>query len=156
MSAQKPSSGDNDELASRTLFVYNVPPYADKSGLRNVFSCYGSVQHVLLYTKPTRNPFSAVAASESDKQPSSSSFFRNILFENRDDEFSIEVDKTADDEFCFKVAYVVFAESESIDRAVNKPIQESKVRVLKDPNNKASSSAKVGMQSKIKFKIFSL
>lgn len=150
LNSQKSSSDDqkNDEqLASRTLFVYNVPPYADIAGLRNVFSCYGSVQHVLLYTKPTRNPFAALSSDEKKR----TSFFRNIFIDN-EDEFSIEAEKTADDDFCFKVAYVVFAQVESIERAVNKPVKD-KVREFQDTSkkNEQANQIKVGLQSKVSF-----
>lgn len=155
LNSQKSDDQPNDdELASRTLFVYNVPPYADKSAMRNVFSCYGSVQHVLLFTKPTRNPFATLTSTTTKTEDEETSpFFKHIIVED-DDEFSIEAERPLDDgQICFKVAYVIFAEAEAIDRAVNKPVQD-KVRVFQDTkkqqqNGSANQTTKVGLQSKI-------
>ncbi|XP_046968721.1 ribosomal RNA-processing protein 7 homolog A [Vanessa cardui] len=42
----------NDKPSGRTLFIVNVPPYADEKGLMNAFSAAGTVQSVIFSTKP--------------------------------------------------------------------------------------------------------
>ncbi|XP_072947403.1 ribosomal RNA-processing protein 7 homolog A [Epargyreus clarus] len=41
-----------DKPSGRTLFIINIPPYADENGLTNAFREAGKVQSVQFYTKP--------------------------------------------------------------------------------------------------------
>lgn len=148
LNSQKSEDESSNDLSSRTLFVYNVPPYAaNETALKTVFSCFGRVEHVLLYAKPKRNPFADLISSQSTQE---SSYFKNVSFDEEENEFSmVETETNADDaKFCFKVAYLVFAESEAVDRAQNKPFGD-KPRFLQDSS---SSYIKVGLKStKIRF-----
>ncbi|XP_023937680.1 ribosomal RNA-processing protein 7 homolog A [Bicyclus anynana] len=42
----------SDKPSGRTLFIVNVPPYADEKGLKNAFSEAGTVNSVIFATKP--------------------------------------------------------------------------------------------------------
>lgn len=44
-----------DKPSGRTLFIVNVPPYADEMGIKNAFKEAGKVQSVQFYSKPGAN-----------------------------------------------------------------------------------------------------
>lgn len=128
-----------DSLNKRTLFVYNCAPYLNESALKSVFSSYGKVEHVILCDKPTAKPFNRLT-----RQLAESKHFNDP---NSDDEFDDILDdqtKNESEKYSFKVAYIVFAEAESIDRAMKKSLSD-KVRVI-DAQEK-NPTVKIGFKS---------
>lgn len=101
----KTSKSGHDEFNSRTLFVNNIPPYFSEQGLKNVFTAFGKVEHVFIYSKPTSNPFEKLNQNESK------SYF----------------DETEKEEYGYKVAYVVFTTEQSLDKCVKKPLDKERV-----------------------------
>ncbi|XP_025104636.1 ribosomal RNA-processing protein 7 homolog A-like [Pomacea canaliculata] len=87
---------ENDEAKpkDRTLFIVNVPPYATEESLRRVFSSCGKVLKVFLHEKPTKG-----------EPPQEKSKF-----------FPVHRPPQG-----FKVAYIVFKQSNSVDKALNLP-----------------------------------
>ncbi|XP_045766576.1 ribosomal RNA-processing protein 7 homolog A [Maniola jurtina] len=58
----------NDKPSGRTLFIINVPPYADENGLKNAFSEAGKVNSVIFSLKPSSNTQSNRFITEKCKQ----------------------------------------------------------------------------------------
>lgn len=142
------AAADEDETSRRTLFVYNVPPYAavNESTLRHVFSCFGRVEHVLVHAKPKRNPLAGLRAASSAAH---SSYFKARYEDDDEDELLAATDAADEDvKFGFRVAYVVFADAEAVERAVTKPFGD-KARLLQEPSNSAST-IKLGLKSDAK------
>jgi ribosomal RNA-processing protein 7 len=77
-----------DKPAGRTLHILNIPPYADESSLKAVFEVVGKVDRVTLFDS---------YESKNNKYKSESVIFK--------DEISSK----------FKIAYLVFRKSDSID-----------------------------------------
>lgn len=90
----------------------NVPPYCAEQGLKNVFGTFGKVEHVIICSKPSANPFIHLETNEHK------SYF--------DQEHREESN-------CFKVAYVVFASEQSLEKSLKKPTDKENI-LNKDKN----------------------
>ena len=124
---------DASGFSSRTLFVNNVPPYCAEQALKNVFGTFGKVEHVIICSKPTANPFIYLETNEHK------SYFDQELREESNS---------------FRVAYVVFANEQSLDKSLNKPTDKEKI-LNKDQN--ISTGMKSNLSSSMKsFIIFFL
>ncbi|RNA33210.1 ribosomal RNA-processing 7 -like protein [Brachionus plicatilis] len=102
----KLGKSDSNDLSSRTLFVSNIPPYYTEQGLKNVFGAFGKVERAQICSKPTPNPF------ESLENNNKKSYF--------DQEDKEEIN-------CFKVAYVVFTQKQSLEKSLKKPIDNERI-----------------------------
>lgn len=112
------SDTKNSSLIARTLFVNGLPPYLSVQGTKNVFSIFGQIEHVLMFEKPQTSPFSQLSQEKSyfttDESNSSS----------------------------FKVAYIVYNQAGSVDKALKKPVAEERLVSTKQ------SPVPVGFKSK--------
>ncbi|XP_068674267.1 ribosomal RNA-processing protein 7 homolog A-like [Montipora foliosa] len=94
-----------DENASKppdkTLFVVNIPPYCTKGALKHLFSCCGVIKDVYLMKYP--------GSEKKEQEPS------NFI-------------TTSNELVGFKVGYIVFKKSSSLDAALN--LDSSTIRVL--------------------------
>ncbi|KAK7491849.1 hypothetical protein BaRGS_00016868 [Batillaria attramentaria] len=93
---KKHTTRETDEVKPRekTLFVLNVPPYATEGSLRQAFSCCGKVMKVYLHDKPTKG----------EPPVETSQFFPEHATPKG-----------------FKVAYIVFKRSDSVQKALTLP-----------------------------------
>lgn len=94
----------HDKPSGRTLFVVNIPPYADEKGLENAFQEAGSVQSVQLCLKPNMAELST-------------------------EQFTSVIEKPS-----FRVAYIVFSKVIELDRAIKltelQPMNSDKHKIL--------------------------
>lgn len=60
----------SDKPSGRTLFIVNIPPYADEKGLKNAFSEAGTITSVIFHEKPT----SEIIEEQFIKKPQKLSF----------------------------------------------------------------------------------
>ncbi|GAB1602928.1 ribosomal RNA-processing protein 7 homolog A-like [Argonauta hians] len=77
----------------RTLFVINIPPYVNKSCLKNFFSKCGKIQDIYICNKPTTD---SVCSQSSKYIPNT------------------------DPVMCYKVAYIVFGDESGVTKAMKK------------------------------------
>ena len=97
------SSETNSALASRTLFVNGLPPYLNVEGTRNVFNIFGQIEHVLMFEKPQSTPFSHISKGQGYFTPDESK------------------------SNSFKVAYIVYNQAGSVDKALKKLVTEERI-----------------------------
>ena len=100
----------NNDLAARTLLVVGVPAYLNSQAVKNVFSCFGQIDHVLLYAEPNSLPFSSI---KNEKKPTSI--------------FNADESKLG----CFKVAYIVYTQIGSVEKSLNKPVADERIASTK-------------------------
>ena len=100
----------NSDLAARTLLVVGVPSYLNSQAVKNLFSCFGQIDHVLLYAEPNSLPFSSI---KNGKKPTSI--------------FDVDESKLG----CFKVAYIVYNQIGSVEKSLNKPVAEERIALTK-------------------------
>lgn len=94
----------NTDLASRTIFVNGLPSYSTIQGVKNVFNIFGNIEQVLIFPHAQQSPFSGL----NDKK---NSYFTT-------DESKLEG---------FKVAYVIYNQVGSAEKAINKPVTDERV-----------------------------
>lgn len=105
---KKELNDDNDTSKNhsgkeRTLFVINIPIYCNEESIKNVFSCFGVVDRVYLHSKPTSN-----INEELKIKPS---YFKPKI----------------NDINSFKVAYVVFNNTNSMLKSLQQTINEPQI-----------------------------
>ena len=106
-------SNDNEsnmDLASRTIFVNGLPSFSTSQGVKNVFNVFGNIDNVLLFQKAQQLPFIGL----NDKVDPQSFF-------------------TTDDSRSegFKVAYVIYNQIGSAEKAFNKPVNDERIMSTK-------------------------
>ena len=127
-----------NDFNTKTLFVTNIPPYFDEQGIRNVFNYFGKVDYALIYSQPTSNPFAKLnsVASSSDKKKKPSYF---------SDTLKLNVNEFVSDEtnVDFRVAYIVFNQTQSMEKALKKPLVDKERTLF----NSKDSNVKTGLKS---------
>lgn len=124
-----------NDLNNRCLFVTNIPYYANEQSIQHVFNCFGKVSQVAIFNKPTTAPFTSLEQTKSAKIK----YFKEPI-ENE----TTKQESEHSDENSFRVAYVLFDQSKSLERAIKSP-QDDKERILL--NDKNDMSLDVGLKS---------
>ncbi len=135
-------SSQDQDYNTRTLFVTHIPLYFTEQGLRNVFSYFGKVENVLICANPTSNPFSNSAKLNENSSNKKANYFNSPSHKNEDDD-----DEVIESNKGFRVAYILFSQSQSIEKALKKPLVD-KERSLE---NGKESTIKTGLKSKTTF-----
>ncbi len=127
---------EQNDLNNRCLFVTNIPFYANEHSIQNVFNCFGKVSRVAIFNKPNTAPFSSLEQTKSAKVK----YFKEPIeneFSKHENEHSNEND--------FRVAYVLFDQSKSLERAIKSPLDDTRQRTLLGDKNDAALN--VGLKS---------
>jgi RNA recognition motif-containing protein len=127
-------SSGSESVNKKTLFVNNIPPYFTEQCIRNVFSCFGKIEQVCLTGKPTTAPF-----SQNSYLDATNELIRIYFNEEKDEDGS---------EFCFKIAYILFSQVESVEKAMKKPAEKERILINKN-NTPKEGLICTGMKSNI-------
>lgn len=101
------------DMSRRSLVVHGIPPYYDATAVSNVFGIYGKIEHVEFSDRHLVNPYRFYI--EATKSQSSSHF-----------------SAPNDIGFKYKIAYILFAQPQSIERAINKPVEKERLASTKE------------------------
>jgi RNA recognition motif-containing protein len=104
------------------LFVSGIPPYCNETGLRNVFGNFGKIEKIKFFTKPTSTPFSEGNLINS----------ANLNVNGKEREKSYFENKNENELECFKVAYILFAQEQSADKAMKYSKEDTKILSTKE------------------------
>lgn len=98
----------NTDLAKRTLFANGLPAYMNPQAVKSVFSIFGAIDNVQIFSKVQASPFGNARKSEKKMAKS--------YFSNDDSKLP-----------GFKVAYITFCQEGSVIKALAKPVEEERV-----------------------------
>ena len=134
---------ENDESDSKfnnndkkILFVTNVPSYLNEQHVKSVFSCFGKINHIIFNLKPTKKNLLQSQSSKSDKL-----YFKKVGGGGEEElnEFVVDVSGSG-----FKHAYVLFDETISIEKAMEKKLNWDPKKCI----NLTSQITNTGFKSK--------
>ena len=115
MLALNASKSQLNEYVSNILFVTNLPPYLEEQMVKSVFNCFGKVDHVLFDAKPTAKNFDAYLIEQENSKNKIKSYFNDDIGSQKS--------------FGYRDAYVLFNQSQAIERAMIKPKNDRIVTV---------------------------